>query len=680
MPFHEPEGHARSMSPEQCFADTEACAHHIAERIGADLRVAAPLGLGKPHALLNALYRLTRNDTSRSLSLYTALSLTRPRPAGGLEARFVGPFAERHFGADAVDPEYAVDQALNALPSNVAVHEFYMQSGALLHSGSAQRNYISQNYTHVARDLAVQDINLLVQLVARRETADGVRYSLSCNPDLTLDFIERVVQSGKPRPLCVAVVHPDLPYVSGHAEVPRDYFDLELSTAASPPLFAVPRQPLDAVEYALGMHASALVRDGGCLQIGIGALSDALVHALRWRQQDNTQWRRALVALDPRGGTHALAARMGGLAPFRTGLYGASEMVMDGFMHLQRAGVLKRRAWDNLGLERAAASGRLSPDTPGGHYLRGAFFLGSRELYEWIGALEADDPDALDMCRVSNVNQLYGDHQALASLQRRGARFFNTCMMATLLGSAVSDALEDGDVVSGVGGQYNFVAMAHELTDGRSALMLRSTRQGRGGVETNIRWNYGHATIARHLRDLFVTEYGVADLRGKTDSECVEAMLSIADARFIDALAAEAKAHGKLAADFQVPERWRNNRPEYLQAALAPWKAKGVLVPFPFGSDFTEVEQRLLPALEWLKLRSGHGRGKWDILRAALRPGAPVQGEQEAIARMALDRPAGIGERVLRRLLTAALRKTGSPVPDAATATPPPREEDHAAG
>lgn len=680
MPFHEPEGHARSMSPEQCFADTEACAHHIAERIGADLRVAAPLGLGKPHGLLNALYRLTKADTSRSLSLYTALSLTRPRPALGLEARFVEPFVQRHFGADAVDPDYAVDQALNALPSNVAVHEFYMQSGALLHSASAQRNYISQNYTHVARDLAVQDINLLVQLVARRETADGVRYSLSCNPDLTLDFIERAVQSGKPRPLCVAVVHPDLPYVSGHAEVPRDYFDLELSTTTSPPLFAVPRQPLDAVEYALGMHASALVRDGGCLQIGIGALSDALVHALRWRQQDNTQWRRALVALDPRGGTHALAARMGGLAPFRTGLYGASEMVMDGFMHLQRAGILKRRAWDNLGLERAAASGRLSPNTPGGHYLRGAFFLGSRELYEWIGALEADDPDALDMCRVSNVNQLYGDHQALASLQRRGARFFNTCMMATLLGSAVSDALEDGGVVSGVGGQYNFVAMAHELPDGRSALMLRSTRQGRGGVETNIRWNYGHTTIARHLRDLFVTEYGVADLRGKTDSECVEAMLSIADARFIDALAAEAKAHGKLAADFQVPERWRNNRPERLRDALAPWKAKGVLVPFPFGSDFTEVEQQLLPALEWLKLRSGHARGKLDILRAALRPGPPVQGEQDALARMALDKPAGMGERVLRRLLTAALRKTGSAVPSAATEPPPRQEEDHAAG
>ncbi|MGO4503032.1 MULTISPECIES: acetyl-CoA hydrolase/transferase C-terminal domain-containing protein [unclassified Dyella] len=646
------------MSPEQCHTDTEACAQQLAERIGPDLRVAAPLGLGKPHELLNALYRLTKADTSRSLALYTALSLTRPRPAPGLEARFVEPFSERHFGADAVDPEYAVDQARNQLPSNVAVHEFYMQSGALLHAGGAQRNYISQNYTHVARDLAVQDINLLVQLVARRETPEGVRYSLSCNPDLTFDFIDRVVQSGKPRPLCVAVVHPDLPYITGHAEVQRDYFDVELHTATASPLFAVPRQPIDLVEYALGIHASALVRDGGCLQIGIGALSDALVYGLRWRQEDNTQWRRALVALDPRGGTHALAARMGGLAPLRAGLYGASEMVMDGFMHLQRAGILKRRAWDNMAMERAAACGRLSPETPGGHYLRGAFFLGTRELYRWLAELDASDPDALDMCRVSNVNQLYGDHQMLASLQRRGARFFNTCMMATLLGSAVSDGLEDGEVVSGVGGQYNFVAMAHELADGRSILLLRSTRQGRGGVETNIRWNYGHTTIPRHLRDLFVTEYGVADLRGKTDSECIEAMLSITDARFIDALCAEAKSHGKLAADFQVPERWRDNRPEVLKEALAPWQAKNLLPPFPFGSDFTDVEQRLLPALQWLKLRGGTWRGKAEIFRAAMAPGAPVGGEDEALDRMGLARAKSVGERLQQRVLKAALRRT----------------------
>ena len=509
----------------------------------------------------------------------------------------------------------------------------------------------------MARDLALQDINLLVQLVARRETAEGVRYSLSCNPDLTLDFLRQLQLAGARRPLCVAVVHPDLPWLGGDAEVPADYFDVELQPESSPRLFAVPRLPIDLAEYAIGLHASSLVRDGGCLQIGIGALYDALVKALLLRQQQNTAWRCMLVALDPAGSTHAQAGALGGLAPLGTGLYGASEMVMDGFMHLQRGGILKRRSWDNLALERASLSGRLNPGTPGGHYLRGAFFLGSRDLYEWLAATEASDPDAIYMCAVSNVNQLYGDQQALATLQRRDARFFNTCMMATLLGAAVSDTLEDGAVVSGVGGQYNFVAMAHELPGARSVLLLRATRRHRGGIESTIRWSYGQTTIPRHLRDIVVTEYGVADLRGKSDSECIEAMLSICDARFLDALCAEAKSRGKLAADFAIPDAWRRHQPDALHESLMPFRRKGQLPVFPFGSDFDEVEQRLLPALEWLQSRSSRWRGRWQVLRAAVRPGEAMEDEGAALARMGLDAPKGLPERIQRRLLQAALRR-----------------------
>ena len=231
------------------------------------------------------------------------------------------------------------------------------------------------------------------------------------------------------------------------------------------------------------------------------------------------------------------------------------------------------------------------------------------------------------MCRVSNVNQLYGDHQALASLQRRGARFFNTCMMATLTGAAVSDGLEDGHVVSGVGGQYNFVAMAHELPDGRSILLLRATRDGPHGVETNIRWNYGTTTIPRHLRDIFITEYGVADLRGKSDSECIEAMLSICDARFVDALAAEAKSHGKLRGGLRGARGLAPASPESLAEALAPLRQHGLIPTFPFGSDFTEVEQRLLPALGWLKIASASWRGALATAAGAvIRPGEPRGG------------------------------------------------------
>ena len=118
-------------------------------------------------------------------------------------------------------------------------------------------------------------------------------------------------------------------------------------------------------------------------------------------------------------------------------------------------------------------------------------------------------------------------------------------MMATLLGAVISDALADGKVVSGVGGQYNFVAQSFALDDARSIILVRATRNAKGRVTSNILWNYGHTTIPRHLRDIVVTEYGIADLRGKTDRDVIAAMLGVADSRFQGRVAETRKRGGK---------------------------------------------------------------------------------------------------------------------------------------
>jgi hypothetical protein len=292
-----------------------------------------------------------------------------------------------------------------------------------------------------------------------------------------------------------------------------------------------------------------------------------------------------------------------------------------------------------------------------GRYLRGAFYLGSVEFYRWLAGLEGEDFDGLSMTRVSDINQLYGGREALDALQRRDGLFFNTCMMATALGAAVSDALEDGRVVSGVGGQYNFVAMAHALRDGRSVLLLRSCRGSGDCARSSILWNYGHTTIPRHLRDVYVTEYGVADLRGKSDEDCVKAMLAISDARFIGGLVAQARAAGKLAPDFEVPAQWLRNTPERLAAALAPLSARGLFDAFPFGTDFTPVELRLAGALQWLKQRGTRWSGRIGLLWRALRSGALRPGEVAALERMGLAQPQTWAERWQQRLVLAGLRR-----------------------
>jgi len=381
-------------------------------------------------------------------------------------------------------------------------------------------------------ELAAAGVNVITQLVAKRVTPGGARYSLSCNPDVTLDLLDKIAARGGPRPLVVGQVHHDLPFLGNDAEVPAEFFDMLLEAPGlRHELFALPHEPVSVAEFALGLHASQLVRDGGTLQIGIGTLSDALVYATILRQQQNADYRAALGALASED-----FSGVGGREPFAAGLYGASEMLMDGFMHLARAGILKRRVHDDPADVHGSARG---------FYLHAAFFLGSKALYEWLRNLEGDDFDGLCMTRVSKTNELHGAGELRAG-QRRDARFFNICMMMTALGAAVSDALESGQVVSGVGGQYNFVAMAHALESGRSVLMLRSTRASGGEHHSNIVWRYGHATIPRHLRDLVVTEYGIADLRGKSDEDTIKALLAITDARFQPALVREAKRAGKL--------------------------------------------------------------------------------------------------------------------------------------
>ena len=136
--------------------------------------LATPLGLGKPNALLNALYRRVAAEPARRLTIFTALSLARPHASSFLERRFLEPFVERHFGSGQAELDHVAAMRADRLPANIHVREFYFQSGAMLGSRSAQSDHVNLNYTHVARDLAAARVNTIVQLVARRGEGEGL--------------------------------------------------------------------------------------------------------------------------------------------------------------------------------------------------------------------------------------------------------------------------------------------------------------------------------------------------------------------------------------------------------------------------------------------------------------------------------------------------------------------------
>lgn len=639
--------------PERC-TDVQRAVDAVLARVGSEIVLGLPLGLGKANLFANAMFARAAKDASISLKILTALTLERPKPKSDLERRFLEPFLERVFG-DYPELDYARALRDGSLPDNIEVSEFFMLTGAWLSNQRAQQSYVSTNYTHASRNLLDAGCNVIAQLVDRRQDNAGERFSLSCNPEMTLDVMpamrERAARTGR-RVAMVGEINETLPFMLNDAEVSAEFFDV-LFDPGEPyfTLFSLPHQPVDIVDYAAGFHAASLVEDGGTLQIGIGSLSDAIARCLIVRHDTPQQYAELLDSIPIQ---HSELTR--GRGRFIQGLYGCSEMLVDGFLDLIDAGILKRRVFPEIELEHRHLSGEA---LRGGFLLHGGFFVGSRAMYHRLKQMPDEARALINMTNISFVNQLYGQEE-LKRLHRRKACFINTVMMVTLNGAAISDGLDDGRVVSGVGGQYNFVAMAHELEGARSVLIVRSTRSKGSHVTSNVKWSYGHCTIPRHLRDVVVSEYGIADLRGKTDRACIVALLNIADSRFQGELLAEAKRAGKIEKDYVIPERWRQNVPARLEREFGAALRSGVLPRFPFGTDFTDEELALGKALKWLKEKTVTRWSAVSTATSALL--SPLDANDASIARllerMGLDRPKSTREHMVRRLLAFAVHKT----------------------
>jgi hypothetical protein len=608
----------------QTFASSDAVAEAIIAGVGKTIVLGLPLGLGKANHIANALFARAAADRSIKLTIFTALTLEKPRPASELERRFVNPVIERLIGGY---PELSYARALHAkaLPPNIEVNEFFFLAGRWLGSPAAQQNYISANYTHAFNYLLSRGVNVVAQLVAKRVIDGAARYSLSCNTDITVDLL-KVRRAGGASFRMYGQVNGELPFMPGDGDVAGSEFAGILeSPGVEFPLFAPPADPISERKYAIGLHVAGLVRDGGTLQIGIGQIGDALAQSLIVRHRDNAKFLEV---------AKVLGAQPAEVGQFEKGLYGVSEMFVEAFLKLIEAGVIKREV--------------------DGALLHAAFFLGPKSFYRALREMPQEALDRIQMKAVSFTNEVLEETEAKRS-GRVDARFVNNIMMATLLGAAVSDGLDDGRVVSGVGGQYNFVAQAFALAGARSILTLEASRGTGSKTETNIRWSYGHQTIPRHLRDVFVTEYGVADVRGKSDHDVIAAMLAISDSRFQGELIREAKDAHKLAEDYEIPAAHRENFPERIVDALKPYRESGLLPTFPFGSDFTDVEQTLIPALQTLRDASASPLAIAKLAGKGLFAGGTAN--EAALARLGLDRPQSLADRLYRVLVSAALNR-----------------------
>lgn len=713
----------------ESFVEAMRCVERTIELVGKNIVLGLPLGLGKPNQFVNAFFEKALQDKSINLKIITALSLEKPRPKDETEAKFLVPFVERIFG-DYEELSYANAVRANTLPDNIEVSEFYFKAGAMKNIESAQRNYVSSNYTFVARDLILSGVNVLAQLVSKKEVDGEIKLSLSCNTDVTLDIMPLIQEqkaAGK-KIVTIAQVHGDLPFMYNRAIVDLSFFDIILENDSyNTELFAPPNMSVPNPDYVTGLYASSLIKDNGTLQIGIGSLGDAIVYACKLRHEQPDRYQSIIDTLNL---DQEMTKTYGGTKPFEKGLYGSSEMFVNGFMHLIKSGIVKRKVYDDLDIQNLLneekITEKVSSDTlecllnesivshqlthsdliylqrwgvfsdqvewhdgelkvgqsiisanltsvdgfskvcelclgdtlKQGVYMHGGFYLGPRDFYQTLRDLPREQSENICMSSVGHINQLDFNFPLLTA-QRKHARFINTGMMVTLSGAVVSDGLEDGTVISGVGGQYNFVSMAHSLPDARSILCIRSTRGSGKSLKSNILHHYGHTTIPRHLRDIIVTEYGIADLRAKTDEEVGIALIKVADSRFQDELIETLKKAGKLHQDYKLPEAYRSNYPEKVSSILSEWRKKGLFPAFPLGSDFTAEEIALGKSLKDIKALMSNPR---SMVKAVIRSFMHKVDAEEAkpfLERLNLSHPESTKDKILQHLLLLELEENG---------------------
>ncbi len=701
--------------------------------IGKEINYATSLGLGKSVLFTNELYRRAKEDPSIKLKIMTALSLEPPMGKSPLEKRLIGPLSERLFNG-CPELTYMIDIREGNLPDNIEVWEFYWKAGSRMSNFQHQRRHLPSNYTHVSRDAYfTQKTNVFGQMLSCREINGKMMYSMGSNTDIDVTanlFLNQGKAAGERRVL-IGEVNENLPFMYGDAIYEADKFDVFLKGPQyNYRLFGAPKDPVTIKDYMIGLNISTLVRDGGTLQVGIGALGDAIVAGLEMRHSHNDLYKNIIEKAGLTKQYGDLIKQFGGTGTFEEGLYGSSEMFVDAFLQLYKKGILKRKVYDNIAIMKLINDGKLSDNNipenilellhdydglhlrfrekdfemltyygilkdgltfkdgfiydgdtkydadihhkenldkikkllgkqlKNGQVILGGFFLGPESFYKSLNEMSEEERSQFGMSGVEKVNQLYGDAE-LRTLQRKKGSFVNSGMMATLNGSIISDQLEDGRIVSGIGGQFNFVIMAHAIPDGKLIMAIRSTRGSGKNVKSNIVPSYGHCTIPKYWRDIVVTEYGIAHIRGLSEEQICQEMIKIADSRFQPQLIKEAKKLGKLTADWELPEQYRNNYPEKIEAFIKSYQAQGHFPAFPYGCDLTSDEVILGGSLKGL-VAYKTDKPVMTILKLVAEMFKPTP-EKAApyLKRMDLEKPKNFGERFQQKTVILALKNAG---------------------
>lgn len=293
-----------------------------------------------------------------------------------------------------------------------------------------------------------------------------------CSFGVSVDYTKAAAECAK---TVIAEVNPNMPRTLGDSFIHVD--DIDYIVEANEPIIELKPPKLGDVERAIGKNCASLINDGDTLQLGIGAIPDAVLMFLKDKKD--------------------------------LGIH--SEMFSDGVVELAEAGVITNKR-KNFHRGKSVVT----------------FLMGTRRLYDYV-----DNNPAVEMYPVDFVNNPYivAKNDNLISI--------NSCIQVDLTGQVVSTSVGLKQI-SGVGGQVDFVRGANMSKGGKTIMAMPSTACG-GKVSKVVPFiNEGASvTTSRYDVNYVITEYGVAQLKGKSLRERAKELINIAHPDFRASLAEE---------------------------------------------------------------------------------------------------------------------------------------------
>jgi 4-hydroxybutyrate CoA-transferase len=309
-----------------------------------------------------------------------------------------------------------------------------------------------------------------------------------CSLGVSVDYAKGALE--RPPRVVIAEVNPNMPKTHGRSFIHVSKIDHIVEV--DQPLYELEQSPITEIQVRIGQHVAALVEDCSTLQIGYGGVSEAMVHFL----QDKKNL-----------GIH-------------------TEMVPEGLRELVAAGAITNA-------RKSIHQGKIIC----------TFHGGTTKLYEWL-----NDNPSIEMQPVDYTN----DPKVIAMNSKMVA--INAALQVDLFGNIYSDLLGLDDQYTGSGGQLDFAigcTLAHEA---KFVTVLPSTtsdeKSSRIVTHPTLEINNPRApqipTIPRYYADYVVTEYGVAHLKGRPNTERAKALIQIAHPDFQGILQQQAKELGLL--------------------------------------------------------------------------------------------------------------------------------------